>query len=126
MGTQLYLIWSIAIDGEAWSVCQSVTIVTEEPNKKNSCLKTAESIEMLFVMKTQVSPRNHVSDGGPYLHTRDSTLDGEKGLAHENWSFVGQTSQVIYYRPHSQTLIECAMQSCSESTLDMILISPSM
>ena len=38
----------------------------------------------------------------------------------------GLTSQVIYYRPHSQTLIECAMQSCSESTLDMILISPSM
>ena len=32
----------------------------------------------------------------------------------------------LYYRPHSQTLIECEMQSWSESTLDMILISPTM
>ena len=30
------------------------------------------------------------------------------------------------YQRYRQTLIECAMQSCSESTLDMILISPSM
>ena len=28
------------------------------------CAKTAESIDMLFWMKTRVGPRNHVLDGG--------------------------------------------------------------
>ena len=39
------------------SVCLFVTIV--------SLAKTAELIKVLFGMWTQVSPRNHVIDGGP-------------------------------------------------------------
>jgi len=43
------------IDGVAWSVCQSVTVV--------SASKTAETIDMPFGLWTWVRPRNHVLDG---------------------------------------------------------------
>jgi len=42
----------VATDGEAWSLCLSVTIV--------SPAKTAEPIEMLFGMWTRLGQRNHV------------------------------------------------------------------
>ena len=42
------------------SVCQSVTVV--------SSVKTAQPIEMPFGLRTWVSPKNHVLDGGPDPH----------------------------------------------------------
>jgi len=45
----------IVTDRAAWSVAQSVTLV--------SPLKMAEPIEMLFGLRTLDGPRNHVLDG---------------------------------------------------------------
>ena len=47
---------SIVRDQVAWSVCQSVTLV--------SPAKTAEPIEMPFGLTTWLGPRDHVLDGG--------------------------------------------------------------
>ena len=58
----------IVTDGAAWSVCLSVTIL--------SPTKTAESIEMLFVLWTRMGPRNHVLDGGPDLPCERAILSG--------------------------------------------------
>jgi len=49
--------WPIVTDRVAWSVGRSVTLM--------SCIKTAESIEMPFWLRTPVGPGNHVLDGGP-------------------------------------------------------------
>jgi len=47
----------IVNDRVAWSVCQSVIVVRPA--------KTAHLIEMLFGLRTQVGPGNHVLDGAP-------------------------------------------------------------
>jgi len=71
---------SIVTDRVAWSVGLSVTLV--------SPAKTAELIEMLFGLRTQMGPRNYVLDGGPDppmegailgergAHSREGTLHG--------------------------------------------------
>jgi len=48
---------SIVTNRVAWSVCLSVTLV--------SPAEMAAPIEMLFGLRTQVGPGNHVLDGGP-------------------------------------------------------------
>jgi len=53
------------------SVCRSVTLV--------SPAKTAAPIEMPFGLRTQVSPRNHVLDGGPDLPMGRGNFEGGKG-----------------------------------------------
>ena len=61
---------SIVTDRVAWSVGLSVTLV--------SPAKTAELIEMLFGLRTQVGPRNHVLDGGPDPPMERGNLEGER------------------------------------------------
>jgi len=56
-GSSTYVLYMrpIVTDQVAWSVGQSVTLV--------SPAKTAEPIEMPFGLRTRVGPRNHVLDG---------------------------------------------------------------
>ena len=55
------------------TVCQSVTLV--------SPAKMAAPIEMLFGLRTRVSPGNHVLDGGPDPPWEGAILRG-KGASH--------------------------------------------
>jgi len=63
----------IATNGVAWSVCRSVIVM--------SPAKTAEPIEMLFVLKTRVRPRNLVLNGSPDPLWKGAILIGE-GATH--------------------------------------------
>ena len=62
----------VVTDGVAWSVCWSITIV--------SLAKTAELIQMSFLLWTWVGQRNHVLDGSPTPSCK-SNFEGE-GVAH--------------------------------------------
>jgi len=53
-------------------VCRSVTLV--------STAKTAEPIEMLFGLRTQVGLENHVLDGGPDPPMERGDFEGERGV----------------------------------------------
>ena len=48
--------WSIVTNQVAWSVCRSVCHIVNPP-------KTAETIEILFGLRTQMGPRNRVRWG---------------------------------------------------------------
>jgi len=52
----------IITDGVAWSVRQSVGLVSVTVV---SPTKTAEQVKMPLGLRTQVGPRNHVLDGDP-------------------------------------------------------------
>jgi len=84
----------------------------------------------------------HLSDTS-LLSPQNSPTPVEFEMAHEmHWARENKmslnllkTAELVFRRPdvsgdllhqHSQTLIECATHSCSESTLDIILISASM
>jgi len=56
----------IVTDRVAWSVCQSVTLV--------SPAKTTEPIKMPFGLRTRVGPRNHVLDGARSAHGKRQFL----------------------------------------------------
>jgi len=55
---------SIVIDRVAWSVCQSVTVVTSA--------KMTETIKMPFGLRTRADPKNQVLDGGPDAPWKDN------------------------------------------------------
>jgi len=52
----------IVTDRAVWPVGPSIC------HDRETCKKMAELIEMLFVLWTQVHPRNHVLDEGPDPH----------------------------------------------------------
>jgi len=60
----------VVTDRVAWSVGLSVTLV--------SPAKTAAPIEMPFRLRTLVSPRNHLLDGGPDPLWEGAILNGER------------------------------------------------
>jgi len=45
-----------------------------------SCAKTAEPIEILFVMVSRVDPRSHALDGSPDFPLRRSNFEGQDML----------------------------------------------
>ena len=53
------------------SVCRSYTLA--------SPAITAEAIEIPFVLRTRVGPRNHVCDGGPETPIGRGNFEGGKG-----------------------------------------------
>ena len=63
----------IVIDQVAWSVGQSVTLV--------SPAKTAESIEIPFGLRTRVGPKNHALDRGKMPHGKGQFFVGEWEVA---------------------------------------------
>jgi len=67
----------IATDTVCWSICLSVMTVSAAM----STAKTAELIEMPFLIWTWVDPRNHVLDRGPDPLTWRGNFKDEKELA---------------------------------------------
>ena len=63
----------IVTDGVVWSVSRSVILV--------SAAKMAAPIEMPFGLRTWVSQRNYVLDGGPDSPIGRGNLEGESGVA---------------------------------------------
>ena len=60
-------------------VCRSVCPSVRRSVKLVSPAKTAAPIEMQFGLRTRVSPRNHVLDGGPDPPMERGNFEGGKG-----------------------------------------------
>jgi len=69
----------IVTDRVAWSVVRSVTLV--------SPAKTAAPIGMLFGLRTQMGPGNHVLDGGP-----------DPPMGRGNFFWGGKEHHIVKYR----------------------------